>query len=72
MMQQIFSTGQVAKMLGVARHKVEYAIVNNHLSEARFRFLDKRCFTAEDIHRMAEYFGVEVDLTADMGGSEGS
>jgi hypothetical protein len=59
-MEQVFSTGQVAKMLGVARHKIEYAIVNGHLPEARFRFLDKRCFDAADIQRMAEFFGVEV------------
>ena len=60
-MENIFSTGQVAKMLGVARHKIEYAVATGHLPEARFRFLDKRCFDAEDIRRMAEYFGVETD-----------
>ena len=43
-MEKIFSTGEVAKILGIARHKIEYAIANNHLPEARFRFLDKRCF----------------------------
>jgi hypothetical protein len=61
-MEQIFSTGQVAKLLGIARHKIEYAIVNGHLPEARFRFLDKRCFDDADIQRMAEYFNVEGDL----------
>jgi hypothetical protein len=61
-MKQVFSTGQVAKLLGIARHKIEYAIVNGHLPEARFRFLDKRCFDGDDIQRMSEYFGVEVNL----------
>lgn len=61
-MENIYSTGQVAKMLGIARHKIEYGIVSGHISEARFRFLDKRCFDGDDIQRMAEYFGVEVDL----------
>jgi hypothetical protein len=61
-MEHIYSTGQVSKLLGIARHKIEYGIVSGHISEARFRFLDKRCFTAEDIGRMAEYFGVEADL----------
>jgi hypothetical protein len=61
-MENIYSTGQVAKLLGIARHKIEYAIVTGLLPEAKFRFLDKRCFTATDIHYMAEYFGVEGDL----------
>ena len=61
-MVQIFSTGQVAKLLGVARHKIEYAVATGLLPEAKFRFLDKRCFDAEDIRRMAEYFGVDADL----------
>lgn len=61
-MEQIYSTGQVAKLLGVARHKIEYGIVSGHLPEARFRFLDKRCFDGDDIRRMAEYFGVQGDL----------
>lgn len=59
-MNKIYSTGEVAKMLGIQRHRVEYAIVNGHLPEARFRFLDKRVFDAEDVHRIAEHFGVDV------------
>jgi excisionase family DNA binding protein len=59
-MEKIFSTGEVAKLLGIQRHRVEYAIASGHLPEARFRFLDKRCFDAEDVKRIAEYFGVEV------------
>lgn len=60
-MEQIYSTGQAAKMIGVARHRIEYAIVSGHLPEAHFRFLDKRCFTAADIQQMAEYFGVDLE-----------
>jgi excisionase family DNA binding protein len=60
-MVQIHSTGEVAKMLGIQRHRLEYAIANGHLPEARFRFLDKRCFDAEDVKRIAEYFGVQID-----------
>jgi len=60
-MEKIFSTGEVAKILGIARHKIEYAIANNHLPEAQFRFLDKRCFTNDDVKRIGIYFGVQVD-----------
>jgi excisionase family DNA binding protein len=60
-MEQILSTGEVARLLGIQRHRLEYAIANGHLPEARFRFLDKRCFDAEDVKRIAEHFGVQID-----------
>ena len=65
-MQEIFSTGEVAKFLGIARHKIEYAIANGHLPEASFRFLDKRCFTGGDVKQIAEYFGAEIDLPSHL------
>jgi len=71
-MEQIFSTGQIAKMLGVQRHRIEYAIANGHLPEARFRFLDKRCFDAEDVNKIGEYFGIQVDAMPHLDGGEGS
>jgi len=70
-MENIFSTGEVAKILGIARHKIEYAIVNNHLPEARFRFLDKRVFDVDDVRRIAEHFGVDIPSRL-IGGCEGS
>jgi DNA-binding transcriptional MerR regulator len=60
-MEKIFSTGEVAKILGIARHKIEYAIANSHLPEVQFRFLDKRCFTNDDVKRIGIYFGVQAD-----------
>ena len=60
-MEKIFSTGEVAKILGIARHKIEYAIANNHLPEAQFRFLDKRFFTNDDVKQIGVYFGVQAD-----------
>ena len=67
-MEDIYSTGQVAKMLGIQRHRIEYAIVTGLLPEAKFRFLDKRCFTATDIQRMADYFDVEGNLNLEPTG----
>jgi DNA-binding transcriptional MerR regulator len=58
-MEKIYSTGEVAQMLGIPRHKIEYAIANGHLAEATLRFLDKRCFTNDDIRTIADYFGVQ-------------
>ena len=71
-MIQMFSTGQIAKMLGIARHKIEYAIANGHVPEARFRFLDKRVYDADDVKKIAEYFGVQIDAMLHLGGGEGS
>ena len=58
-MDKIYSTGEVAQMLGIPRHKIEYAIANGHLAETTLRFLDKRCFTGDDVRRIADYFGVQ-------------
>lgn len=71
-MEQIYSTGEIAKLLGVQRHRIEYAIATGYVAEARFRFLGKRCFTAEDMKRMAEHFGVQVDTDSHLGGGAGS
>jgi hypothetical protein len=71
-MEQIYSTGEIAKLLGIQRHRIEYAIATGHIAEARFRFLDKRVFDAEDVKRMAEHFGVQVDADSHLGGGAGS
>jgi hypothetical protein len=56
--EQIYSTGQVARMLGIQGYQIAYAINTRQIAEASFRFLDKRCFTARDIQRVAEHFGM--------------
>ena len=57
-MEQIYSTGQVARMLGIQGYQIAYAINTRQIAEASFRFLDKRCFTKKDIRRIAEHFGM--------------
>ena len=56
-MQQIYSTGQVAKLLGVQTYQIEYAHSSSQLTEPDFRFLGKRVYTADDVRRVAEHFG---------------
>lgn len=58
-MDNIFSIGEVAKLLGIQQYRISYAIVSGQLPEASFRFLGKRCFSEEDIERIAEHFGVQ-------------
>ena len=61
-MENIYSIGQVGKMLGVQAYKIAYAIETGQLPEATFHFLHKRCFLEEDIKRMADHFGVKANI----------
>ena len=62
-MDQIFSTGQVGRLLGIQPYRITYAINAGQVAEASFRFLGKRCFTSKDIERVARHFGVgEIHL----------
>ena len=57
-MEQIYSTGQVARKLGIQGYQIAYAITTGQLDDASFRCLDKRCFNQEDVKRIALYFGI--------------
>jgi hypothetical protein len=57
-LEQIYSTGQVARILGIQGYQIAYAINTRQIAEASFRFLDKRCFTKRDIGRIADHFGM--------------
>ena len=58
-MNAIFSTGEVGRILRIQPYRITYAITSGQLPEASFRFLGKRCFSTNDIARIAEHFGVE-------------
>lgn len=60
-MQQIFSTGQVARMLGIRPHQIEYALSSRQLLEPALRFAGKRVFTEKDVQRAASYFGRDLE-----------
>lgn len=62
-MEIIYSTGQIARLLGLPAHRIGYAHSTGRLAEPSFRFLGKRVYTAADLHRVAEYFGVELSKT---------
>jgi hypothetical protein len=57
-MQKLYSTGQIAQRLGIPQHRIAYAISNNYVPDAKFYFLNKRCFDLSDIRRIANHFGV--------------
>jgi DNA-binding transcriptional MerR regulator len=59
-MNTIFSTGQLARLLGIPAYKIGYAHSTGRIAEPAFRFLDKRCYTAADVIRVAAHFGVTI------------
>lgn len=67
-MQQFYSTGQVARLLGLKPYQIEYAHASGQISEPQARFLGKRVYLAEDVKRAANHFGVSFD--ADVLGVE--
>jgi len=61
-MKQLLSTGDVSKLLGIAKHKIEYAIANGLIPEPELRVANKRIFIVEDVQRVANHFGVELNI----------
>lgn len=60
-MPQLFSTGQLARLLAIPAHRIEYAHASGQLGEPGLRFLGKRAYDAADVRRVALYFGVTLD-----------
>lgn len=71
-MDQLFSTGQVARIIGVPSYRIEYAHSNTGLTEPAQRVMNKRLYTLADLRRVAQHFGVELDdnLIVVNGGKE--
>ncbi len=61
-MNQLLSTGDVSKLLSIAKHKIEYAIANGSIPEPELRIANKRIFTSDDVQRVANHFGVESKI----------
>ncbi len=59
-MQQLYSTGEVARLLGIQQHRIVYAISTDRLPEVKCHFLNKRCFDAGEVRRIAKHFGVSL------------
>jgi hypothetical protein len=68
-MSRIYSLGEVARLLGVQGYRIAYAITTGQVPEATFKFLGKRCFTDEDIGRVAQHFGVTKSDSDTKGGA---
>ncbi len=61
-MQDLFTLTDCAKRLGVAPHRINYALQTGKLADADLRLGGKRAFTATHLKAMASHFGVELNL----------
>ena len=57
--------GDVAKLLGVKRHQITYALANGFVNEPEMRIARHRVFQPEDVARLAEHFGVDAQAVED-------
>ena len=58
-MDKLFSTVELARVLGIQEHRITYAIRAGFVPEPSYKVANKRVFTWEDLLNVAEHFGVE-------------
>jgi len=56
----LFTLGEVARLVSVAPYRISYAIAVGALPDTETRFANKRCFTSEDVERIARHFRAET------------
>ncbi len=59
-MQQLLAIGEISRMIGIARHRIEYAVSNGAIPEPQIRVANKRAFSPEEVQNIADYFGVSI------------
>lgn len=52
----------VARLLGVKGYQIAYALTNGLVPEPALRISNKRVFEQKDIERLAEHFGVDIEI----------
>ena len=62
---RLFTTGEVARLLGVKQHRITYAITSGYLHDTKVQFAGKRCFDNNDVKKIAAYFGVHFQRGGD-------
>lgn len=64
-MKQLLGLGDVSKLIGIARHRIEYAVSNGSIPEPEIRIANKRAFTPDEVETIADYFGVQINIGDD-------
>jgi hypothetical protein len=57
MQTSLLSTSQVASLLGIRKHRLEYALTSGLIPEPKLRFLNKRAFDPTEVCVIASHFG---------------
>ena len=60
-MKELLSLRDCARRLGISPHRIAYAHEVGHLADVEMRVAGKRIYTAADLKRVAEYFGIELN-----------
>ncbi|HJN11584.1 MAG TPA: hypothetical protein QF564_23075 [Pirellulaceae bacterium] len=68
MNNELFSTGQVARLLGIPIHRVIYAHTSGKVQEPSLWFMGKRAYSDDDVNRVAAYFEKQLSQTNHRGG----
>ncbi len=69
-MNELLSLRDCARRLGIASHRIAYAHENGLLSDVGVRVAGKRIYTTADLQRVASYFGIELDETNKVRGTD--
>ena len=59
-MNKVFLLSEVARLFKKRPHQIAYAISSGLVPEPKLRIGNKRIFQADDIQRLADYFGKEA------------
>lgn len=56
MQNSLLSLSQVAALIGIRKHRIEYALAEGHVPEPKLRFLNKRAFAPSEVCVIASHF----------------
>ncbi len=59
---ELFTLGEVARIVNVPPYKVSYAISVGLLPDTAMRLANKRCFTQEEVNRVLRHFRPEIEI----------
>lgn len=59
-MKNLKTTKEVATLLKIKEHKLNYAMRTGRLAQPKLRMANRKIFTPKEVKRVADYFGVEV------------
>jgi DNA-binding transcriptional MerR regulator len=70
MKANLFSIADAARILGIAESRISYAHRVRGLEDATHKVAGKRVYTEGDLHRLAVYFKVPLDLAREQKGGD--